>query len=114
MFKYAEKSPRITEDGTICWYEGDTFELTLNFNFIDAESGESIEPQPTDEILICFENFQSNEKVYEAQFKGTNSITLSVDEEVTKLFKVGRYRYSAKRKSQFITTIIHNNLVVVE
>ena len=74
MFKYAEKSPRITEDGTICWYEGDTFELTLNFNFVDAESGESIEPQPTDEILICFENFQSNETVYEAQFKGTNSI----------------------------------------
>lgn len=112
MIKCAEQSPRICEDGSIRWYEGDTFKLLFELEFTD-DGGNVIETLPTDKISICF-NDEHNRKIYEYEVAGTNIIEVNIDSETTKKFKEGNYFYSVKRNSNYITTIIRDNKIVVE
>ena len=110
--KCAEVSPRICNDGSIRWYEGDTFILEFNLTFRDS-SDNVLETTEKDEISIVFNDKYSN-VVWETKVIGTNILPIHVDEEVTKLFKVGKYTYCVKRNADFITTLMKNNMVVVE
>lgn len=112
MVKCAEQSPRICEKGIIHWYEGDTFELNFELTFTD-DSGGVIPTLETDVISICFRDRYEN-VVYETTVIGKNVLPICVDEEITKLFKKGEYHYCVKRNSQFITTIMKENPVLVE
>lgn len=113
MIKCAEQSPRICEDGTIKWYEGDTFQLEFDYTFTD-ENGNVIAAGPDDKIRIYFTSKASLLNVYEAEVVGTNKLLVNVDEDVTKLFKAGEYEYNVRREAQFITTLNKQNKVVVE
>ena len=112
MLKCAEQSPRICDDGTIRWYEGDTFNLEFDLTFTD-EAGNELPVEANDKVSICFKNI-ANEIVYEYEVIGTNILNININEEVTKKFKIGDYRYCVRRNAQYITTVIHKNKVVVE
>ena len=112
MVKCAEQSPRICEQGTIWWYEGDTFKLNFELTFTN-DSGEVIPIKENDKISIYFKDMY-NKVIYETEIIGTNVLPICIDEEITKLFKKGKYTYCVKRNAQFITTLMHENRVVVE
>lgn len=113
MIKCAEKSPRICNDGSIRWYEGDTFELEFNLNFTD-DNGDPVPTAADDKIEICIRDKISNKSVYETAVVGTNKLIISIDENATKNFTVGEYYYCVKRNSNYITTIMRKNKIVVE
>lgn len=113
MIKCAEQSPRICKDGSIRWYEGDTFELEFELEFTD-ENDNPIEALPNDQITICFRNKINLDIVYETNVIGTNKLKVCIDDEATKKFKVGEYYYCVRRNSKFITTLMRNNTIVVE
>lgn len=110
--KCAEQSPRICEDGSIRWYEGDTFTLEFDLNFTD-EQGNVVEVLPDDEIAICFRN-KYGEILYETKVVGTSTLTININEEISNKFKEGSYTYCVRRNSIYITTLMRNNKVVVE
>lgn len=113
MIKCAEQSPRVCDDGTIRWYEGDTFDLKFELTFID-DDGNVITPSPTDKLSICFRN-SYGQIVYETEMVGaSNSLKVNMNEELTKKFKVGSYIYCVRKKTDYITTIMRKNRVVVE
>jgi hypothetical protein len=112
MIKCAERSPRIEEDGSIRWYEGDTFMLEFMFKFSN-EDGTEIPAKSTDVIEFDFINY-AGQSVHNCIFEGTNSVIINMDEITTKKFKRGTYRYNVRRNSKFITTIMDKNKVVVE
>lgn len=112
MIKCAEKSPRICDKGIIHWYEGDTFELDFELTFTD-DTGEIIPIKETDEISICFRDRYKN-IIYETKVIGTNTLPICINKEITKLFKAGKYSYCVRRNSEFITTIMKENIVLVE
>ena len=45
---------------------------------------------------------------------GTTILNVIIDEETTKKFKRGTYKYCVRRKSDYITTIMRMNEVVIE
>ena len=112
MVKCAEQSPRICEDGSIRWYVGDTFSLEFDLTFTD-DAGDIVETLPSDKIKICFTDMCQN-VIHETEVTGTNVLTVNIDAEATKKFKVGKYNYCVRRVSQFTTTIMRLNRVVVE
>ena len=112
MVNCAEQSPRICADGTIRWYEGDTFDLEFDLTFSD-ESGIEIPVESTDVISIYFRDRFRN-IVHEASVVGNTILIINIDEEATKNFKLGEYTYCVKRNAQYITTVMRNNRVVIE
>lgn len=109
--KAAKQSPRIESDGSLRWYEGDTFSLTFNFTLKDV-SGDVIPIKPTDVIKIQFRNDKS--VIHEFSQTGTASPTVEFTEEISNKFKAGTYRLVARFNSSNITTILKDNMVVVE
>ena len=112
MVKCAKQSPRICDEGIIHWYEGDTFILTFELTFTN-ESGDIIETNEKDRITICF-NDSTGKLIYKTEVTGTTTLDVVINEEVTKRFKAGKYSYCVKRCSDFITTIMKMNEVLVE
>lgn len=108
----ALESPRVCEKGHIHWYEGDTFILTFEVDFVD-ESGASIEIKDTDKITVSFMDRYKN-VVCEFEEVGSNKIVMTFDEEVTKKFKTGEYTYSARLNNGWIKTFMKENVVLVE
>lgn len=110
--KLAEQSPRIASDGTIRWYHGDTFILTLVFHLKDVE-GNDILPKPTDKIEVFFKDYK-NEIVAQFSQMGTSSIDINVDSGTSGRFIEGVYTINARLNGGFVTTLIKNSKVVVE
>ena len=110
--KVAEQSPRICKDGSIRWYAGDTFVLTLAFNITD-ESGNPMEVSENDSILVYFQDYRSV-PVVSFTSNGSTTIDINMDKEKTKHMKEGLYTIHAKFNGKFVTTLLHNNKVVVE
>lgn len=108
----AKQSPRIEQDNSIRWYAGDTFTITLNFVLKDS-SGNPITPVATDRIDVLFKN-ESQTTIKSFSNTGSSSINLVFDTTTTALFSEGIYRIEAKWNSSNVTTLLHNNLVVVE
>lgn len=109
--KPAKQSPRIENDGSLRWYEGDTFSLTFNFILKDS-SGSVISLKPTDKISIQFKKF--NNVVHEFESTGTAAPTIVFSEEISQKFKEGTYRLEARFNSENVTTLLKGNMVVVE
>ncbi len=112
MVKCAEQSPRICDDGSIRWYEGDTFIIEFDFTFKDDTDTE-IEIQPTDKVTICFTDLQGN-ILHTTEVVGTSTLEVEINDEATALFKKGKYNYCVRRVSQYRTTVMRFNRVVVE
>ena len=109
--KAAKQSPRIESDGSLRWYEGDTFSLTFNFVLKDI-SGDVISIKPTDVIKIQFRDDKN--VIQEFSQAGTASPTIEFTEEISNKFKAGTYRIIARFNSSNVTTILKDNLAVVE
>lgn len=110
----AKMSPRI-ENGTIFWYEGDGFSLSLTLELTDAD-GESVDIAADDEITITFEDKRGEEiKTFEFENVENNTVTLKFTDEVTALFKAGKYKYDITIVHGGIrTTLAKGNDVIVE
>ena len=107
----AKQSPRIEKDGTLRWYEGDTFSLTFNFTLKDA-AGNPISIQPSDKITVSFRNCRG--EIHKFEETGTASPTFNFTDEISKKFKEGVYRIVAKFNATNVTTLLKGNMVVVE
>lgn len=110
----AKMSPRI-ENGTLCWYKGDEFSFSINLVLTDTD-GEIVEILPEDKIIVLFENEKGEEvKKFEFTSVSANTITLEFMDEVTALFKKGKYKYDIKIDHNGITTTLaKGNDVLVE
>lgn len=108
----AKQSPRECPDGTIRWYEGDTFELIFEINILD-ENNLPIPIGATDTIEVCFRD-KHDTIVHKFTETGSNVITMQFIEEISKKFKTGEYNYCTRFRGDYIKTIMHNNKVVVE
>ena len=109
--KAAKKSPRMEDDGTLRWYEGDTFSITFEFDLRDAD-GSAISPKPSDRIGIQFTDGKSI--IHELEAVGTFSPTVVFTDEVSAKFKEGTYSILARLRSDNVTTLLKENKVVVE
>lgn len=109
--KAAKQSPRIEEDGSLRWYEGDTFSLTFNFILKD-KNGSSISIKPSDVITIRFKD--RNSVVHEFISSGTANPEIVFTQEISNKFKEGMYQLEAKFNSSNVTTLLKGNMVVVE
>lgn len=110
--KCAEQSPRICTDGSIHWYQGDTFELVFNLTLKD-NNGNVITVEPDDKINICFKDKYEN-IVYEFETTGTTTVEMCFDQLISEKFSKGIYWYCVRYKGEYITTVMHRNKVVVE
>lgn len=108
----AEQSPRECPDGSIRWYEGDTFELIFEINILD-ENNLPIPITSTDTIEVSFRD-KHNTIIHKFIETGSNVITMGFTEEISKKFKVGEYRYCTRYRGDYIKTIMRKNKVVVE
>lgn len=110
--KVAEQSPRIAQDGTIRWYYGDTFILTLVFHLKDVE-GKTINATPQDKIEVFFKDYK-NEVIAQYYVVGSTSIDININQGTSGRFIEGVYTINARFNGGFVTTLLKNNKVVVE
>ena len=119
----AQLSPRI-DNGILYWYHLDTFTLTLTLNLTDSITGEKVQINPSDEILISFFKKdgckgrcgESEVKLVWAQ-KFTNiqdAVELEFDAATTAKFAPGHYTYNIKYNAVDVRTIAALNEIVVE
>ena len=108
----AKQSPRECEDGSIRWYEGDTFDLVFEFNIQD-ENDRPITMGATDSIEVCFKD-KNGTIIHEFVGIGSNTVTMQFTEEISNKFKVGEYKYRARFRGEYIRTLMRKNKVVVE
>ena len=109
----AKASPRI-ENGVLKWYEGDTFDLTIEITLVDA-TPVAIDIPASATITLIFYN-ERKAKVKDFIFTNieNNKIDVPMDAETSALFKRGRYSYDMKYDSATLTTIVNDNICVVE
>lgn len=110
--RVAEQSPRIAQDGSIRWYHGDTFILTLVFHLKDVD-GNPIVATPTDKIEVFFKDYK-NEVIAQYQVLGTTTIDMNIDQGTSGRFIEEVYTINARFNGGFVTTLLKNNKVVVE
>ena len=106
----ARQSPRVEEDGTLRWYAGDTFTLTLRFELVDLNDN-PIEPNPTDKIRVEFKN-NKDEVVATFEETGASRIDIVMNQETSNKFKEGVYSILVKYNAEYVTTLFHHHLTV--
>jgi len=112
MIKCAKQSPRVCGDNTIRWYEGDTFQIELNFTKLD-NNGNTLSVEETDVFAMTIVNKQK-EVIHEIEVTGTNTIVIDMTEELTAKFTKGTYFYDVELRGEYITTVVNENKLVVE
>ena len=108
----AKTSPRV-ENGCLCWYEGDTFEIQMQIELTDQDrQNENI--LESDIVTITFYD-ESRAIVQEFAFQNVqgNTVTLSFTDEISKKFLKGRYRYDMLYTYNNKTTLIRDNVAIV-
>lgn len=109
-----KQSPRF-ENGMLCFYEGDTFDLELELNL--TEDGEPVAIKQDDLITLEFYGDKCKDKTAVASIEFTNiennKITLRWTPQFTANFKRGRYTYRMKYNSSYITTLVADNAILV-
>lgn len=109
-----KQSPRF-EENVICFYEGDTFDLELNLEL--ERDGEPIEIQPEDTVTIEFKKDDITKVNPVLTLEYTNiqdgKIVVNFDSDTTSKFTRGRYTYKLKFNSEYVTTLIASNRIVV-
>lgn len=103
------------DNGVLYLYEGDTFDLRLELNIMRDE--EPITIDPSDVVLLEFRNEKCETKKVMASVEFTdivdNEVVLHWDDELTSKFKRGRYTYRMKYNSEYVTTLVADNIIVV-
>lgn len=113
----AKPSPRIEKDGSLRWYEGNTFKLTFELTLLDS-AGQTIPFLQTDEIVVNFVTSPPEQAtlVHSFWFNNlkTNQITMNFSKAITKNFIAGEYEIGITKNGAFTQTIIPYSKVVVE
>lgn len=109
----AYASPRIS-NGVLCWYEGDTFAVAIQIDLEDQD-GEDVEIAAEDRVRITFYD-ETRETIHtETYSKITeNTVTFTVDEEVSAKFPKGLYSYDIAFLRGNRTTLARDNKIRVE
>ena len=109
----AQESPRVV-NGVLRWYEGDTFEVTLEVELKDQDGdpvhileGQSLEVEFLDRSLHVVKTFRFDEVE-------NDIVILDFDDEVTALFPKGNYTYNIYYNGVERVTLADSNKVVVE
>lgn len=107
----AKMSPRI-ENGIIYWYEGDTFEFNIAIELRDQD-GEVVTPsdQSAFEMIVRDEK---NDEIFSEKQYGVSGFTFACDENVTALFRKGKYRYDINYYGEYKTSLAEDNRMIVE
>ena len=108
----AKQSPIMETDGTLRWYAGDTFTLTLAFTLKDA-GGSVITPSQTDTITVKFFD-KTMAAIQEFSNTGSATIDLVFTDSISAKFPEGVYSILVKFNSDNVTTLLKSNKVVVE
>ena len=94
----SKDSPRLSEDNTLCWYEGDVFSINWKITLLD-DQGNMKEFQPTDHLLFQFYS-EDNPNKPVAKFDFTNItkdyVTLNLTSAISKKMPAGTYTYCVK------------------
>lgn len=103
--------PRL-EGNVLYLYEGDTFAFDLTLDL--SQDGEPITIEPTDVATFEFKN-ERGEIIATQTFTdiSDNKVRLNWDAEFTSHFPKGKYTYRVKFTSDYTTTIVADNMVVV-
>jgi len=111
----AKQSPRI-EDGILKWYEGDTFSFVWTINITNKDTGNPIIFMLEDSIDFEFFNeFGQLIQVFHfGNIPTDNKVRLDFNEDVSKKFRRGKYKYSIKYNGINIVTIGASNKAEVE
>lgn len=109
----ARISPRII-NGVLKWYEGDTFDLRVEFELKDQDD-EPIAIQRGDVIEFEFFN-KKHETVMKFTFDNVenNAVVLAFDEYRTKLFPAGVYTYDIYYDGFERKTLSNDSIAIVE
>ena len=109
----AYASPRIS-NGVLCWYAGDTFEIAIQIDLEDQD-GEHVEITAADCVRITFYD-ETRETVHTETFSkiAGNTVTLTVDTEVSAKFPRGLYSYDIAFLHGNRTTLARDNRIRVE
>lgn len=109
----AKASPRI-EAGVLCWYEGDTFDLEIQFALLDQDE-DAVHMQESDRVTVTFLD-ETRKPVREFSFTELedNRVTLVFDEAVSGTFTKGRYTYDVRYTHANKTTLVRDNRVLVQ
>jgi hypothetical protein len=96
-------SPRLNEEGIICWYEGDVFSIVWKVNLNDTLVVEDEEEQyfnPTDHLIFQFFGEGSSTRPV-AKFDFTkiedNTVELKFTQAISKKMTAGDYTFCIKR-----------------
>lgn len=98
----AQDSPRLDANGTLCWYEGDAFQITWTSTLTDdiglGDEGEFFDP--TDHLIFQFFSEDNTSKPV-AKFDFTNikdnTVLLNFTPAISKKMPSGNYTYCIKR-----------------
>lgn len=109
----ARQSPRIT-NGVLKWYQGDTFELSLELALTDQD-GEPVTIGASDTVEIVFRD-KKNATIKTFTYANItgSTVTLDFDSTATALFEIGEYEYDVIFNHGQRTTIAKGNDAVVE
>lgn len=113
--KPAKLSPRM-ENGTLCWYEGDTFKLLLDLDLTDQD-GAAITLEPEDQLTLRFwdrDGCQVRELTYTGGDVTENRISIEMDETLTAAFRRGKYWLDVQVLRENKTTVVKGSPVKVE
>ena len=109
----AKMSPRVV-NGVLAWYQGDTFDLTVDLALTDQDS-EAVTLAAADTVEVIFYDRSENEvKKFTFSNVQDNAVTLDFSAEVTALFDRGQYTYDVHITHGERTTIASRNEVAVE
>ena len=99
----AKDSPRLNEEGVICWYEGDVFSIVWRVSLNDTFTQEGVEEtyfNPTDHLIFQFFGEDSSTKPV-AKFDFTeiedNTVELKFTQAISKKMTAGNYTFCIKR-----------------
>lgn len=109
----AEVSPRLA-NGCLCWYEGDTFEVSIQMELTDQD-GEEVQVAEGDRVRVTFLDAQ---KQFVQEFLFTkveeNTVTLAFTPEVSARFPEGEYSYDLRLEHGTRTTLMRRSRARVE
>lgn len=108
---HAKMSPRLV-NGVIYWYEGDTFDFNLSIELKDQD-GEPVEIAYDSAFEIIIRDERNNEVYREKQY-GVSGISFNCNEDVTALFRKGKYKYDVNYYGEYKTSLAEDNIMIVE
>lgn len=105
-------SPRF-ENSTLCYYEGDTFQLLIPIEL--TRDGEPVTISEEDAVSIIFVD-RAGTAVAEKHYTGIrdNTITVDWDADLTAMFQRGWYSYRIRYNGEYVTTIAADCKICVQ